>query len=74
MNLSQVQQGEYAVVIRVHTQERIKERLKMLNVYENAKIKVVGRSLFKSSLLLEVGGIRLGLRRELAEKIEVVRL
>ena len=46
----------------------------MLNVYENATIKVVGRSLFKSSLLLEVKGIRLGLRRELAEKIEVVRL
>ena len=74
MNLSQVQQGEYATVIQVHTQEGIKQRLKMLNVYENATIKVVGRSLFKSSLLLEVEGIRLGLRRELAEKIEVVRL
>ena len=54
MNLSQVKNGEYATIIQINTEESVKQRLKMLNVYPNAKVHVVKRSLFKSSLLLEV--------------------
>lgn len=74
MNLSQVKNGEYATIIQINTEESVKQRLKMLNVCPNAKVQVVKRSLFKSSLLLEVNGVRLGLRREIAEQIKVLRL
>lgn len=73
MNLAEIKNGESAIVIRVDTEENIRQRLRMLNVYPGEKVKVVRRSLLKSSLLLEMDGIRLGLRRELAERIRVIR-
>lgn len=73
MNLSQIKKGESAVVIRVDADQNIRERLRMLNVFPSAEVKVVRYSLFRSSILLEVGGIRLGIRRELAEHIGVLR-
>ena len=74
MNLSQIKNGESATVIQVTTEESIKQRLKMLNVYPSARIKVVKRSLLKSSLLLEVEGVRLGIRQDLAKQIKVIPL
>ncbi len=72
MNLAQIKNGEEAVVIQVNAEENIRARLRMLNVCPGAKVKVVKRSLLSSSLLLEADGVRLGLRRELAENIRVL--
>lgn len=73
MNLSQIKNGESVAIIQVVTEENIKQRLKMLDVCPGSKVTVVRRSLFGGSLLLEVNGVRIGLRRELAEQIKVLR-
>ena len=73
MNLAQIKKGESAVIIRVDAERGVRERLRMLNVFPGSEVRVVRHSLFRSSLMLEVGGIRLGLRRELAEHIGVLR-
>lgn len=73
MNLAQVKKGESAVILRVDAEQSIRERLRMLNVAPGMRIKVIRYSFFKSSMLLESDGLRIGLRRELAEKISVMQ-
>ena len=73
MNLAQVKKGESAVILRVDAEQSIRERLRMLNVAPGMSIIVIRYSIFKSSMLLESDGLRIGLRRELAEKISVMQ-
>ena len=73
MNLAQVKKGESAVILRVDAEQSIRERLRMLNVAPGMRIQVIRYSIFKSRMLLESDGLRIGLRRELAEKISVMQ-
>lgn len=66
--------GEYARVERVGTDELTGERLRMLNVDVGAKIRLLKNSFFGRTYLIEADGVRLGVRRSVAEKILVERL
>ncbi len=72
MKLSEVKNGTVATIVQVDTDDVTRQRLKMLNVYPNASVQVIKRSLLNSSILLEAGGVRIGLRQEIAEKINVI--
>lgn len=58
----------------VTTDELTGERLRMLNVGVGAKIRLLKNSFFGRTYLIEADGVRLGLRRSVAEKIFVERL
>lgn len=50
--------------------EKAKNRLYMLNVYAGAQVTLVRRAPF-GGVMLEAGGVRLALGKNLAEKISV---
>lgn len=74
MDLMQVAKGEYATVIRVKTEEKIRMRLKTFGVYPGIRVKVLRRSLFSGNILLEIGGAQIGVSKEIAEQISVMKI
>lgn len=71
MYLNEVKSGFSCRVVNVHTDKKTADRLKMLNVYGGATVKVEGRSLLKKNLLLYSDGVRTAIRADEAEKITV---
>lgn len=74
MKLTQLKNGEKCVIREVNAESRLKTRLKMLNVYEGEKAEIIACSPLKKNLLLLVGGLRVGIRKELAERITVEKI
>lgn len=72
--LNELKAGECAVVVKIETDKDVRERLKMLNVFVGAKVRMVKTAFFKSTFLIEADGVRVGMRKNPAEKIFVVRL
>ena len=71
MTLNSLKIGEYAKVKRVSTDGLTRERLKMLNVFVGAKIRLLKSSFFGRTYLIVADGVRLGIRKSTAEKILV---
>ena len=65
--------GESAKIAEIAAPDDVRERLKMLNVRPGAEVTLVKAVFFRSTFLLNAGGVRLGLRKSLAEKISVIR-
>ena len=72
MDLMQVGKGKCATVIRVKTEEKTRMRLRTFDIYPGVRVKVVRRSLFSGSILLEINGALVSVGREIAEKISVM--
>lgn len=73
MKVSEMKAGESARVIAVAAEKKAAERLKMLNVYEGARITLVRRAPFGGGVMLEAGGVRLACGEKLAEGISVAK-
>lgn len=71
MNVLQLKAGESAKVTHIAANEKAKNRLYMLNVYAGAQVTLVRRAPFGGGVMLEAGGVRLALGKNLAEKISV---
>ncbi len=63
--------GERAAIMRVGAEGGALARLDALGVRAGAEVEAVAFSLFKSSILISCGSVRLAMRRALAEKISV---
>lgn len=73
MTVCDLKKGERAVVVRVETDEPLKERLRMLNVTGNRKITLLKTTPFGKTFLLGAGSAMVALRREVALAIKVTR-
>ena len=73
MTLNELKRGDSAVVLRTDVPSPIRERLRSLNVYPNAKITVVKVSPMKKTYLLQAGNSQVAMRREIADIIREFR-
>ena len=69
--LKQLRAGECARIENIDAPAEVRERLKMLNVFPGAEIRLIKSVFFGSTFLLEASGVRVGVRGGLAEKIFV---
>ena len=60
------------LITAVTAEKRIERRLKELGIFVGAHVFLVAFSPLKSSVLLEVGDVRVAVSRSVANKIEVV--
>lgn len=70
MKLSEAKLNTYYKILKIE-ECSLKERLLILGFTKNTKIKVVKKSVFKETLLVEIIGGALALRKQLAENIIV---
>ena len=61
-------------MVKIETDKDVKERLKMLNIFVGAKVRMAKTAFFKSTFLIEADGVRAGMRKNPAEKIWVVKV
>lgn len=71
MSVFDLNVGDRAKVVRLNFDGAAANRLFSLGFSSGKEIKILGFSLFKSSVLLGIGANRVALRREEAEKLEV---
>ncbi len=69
MTVFSLKVGESAQIERLVLSESAKARLNSLGIYEGSAVTSLGFSLFKSSILLSCGAVRVAMRKSLAEKI-----
>lgn len=71
MTVLDLEVGESAIIDKISADGGAGERLRSLGFVSGRKITVLGYSLFKSSVLLSCGSVRLAARKVLAGKIGV---
>ncbi len=71
MTVFSLRVGEYATVTKINVTGGARERLASLGVRRGGKVRILGYSMFGSSVLIACGAVRVAVRRSLAEKIEV---
>lgn len=71
MMLHELKRGDSAVILRTDVPSPIRERLRSLGVYPNAKITMLKVSPFKKTYLLQAGSSQVAMRREIAALIRV---
>lgn len=71
MTVFDLKKGDCARVTRVNTDGGARSRMDALGLVAGARIEVLGYSLFRSGVLISFGGVRLGMRKKVAETIEV---
>jgi len=72
MNLSELQTGEKAVIVKVNGHGSFRKRLIEMGFIQGKKVKVVLNAPLKDPIEYEILGYKVSLRREEARKIEVV--
>ena len=73
MTVFDLQRGDSATISRINLSGSALSRLNALGINSGERIDVLSFSLFKSSVLISCAAVRVGIRRELAQKIEVRR-
>jgi len=71
MRLNQLHKGDRALIVRIHAQKPLKDRLHSFGVMRGEEITVKGCSIGKQTMEIEAGSTLIALRAEEAEKIEV---
>lgn len=71
MRIFDLKAGDAAVITKMNIGGAALERLTALGIKAGRRIEVLSFSLFKSSVLISCNAVRVGLRKSLAEKIEV---
>ena len=71
MSVFDLKKGESAIIKSCNLSGSAATRLQALGIAAGRKITVLSFSLFKSSVLIGCGAVRLGLRAALAREIEV---
>lgn len=73
MTVFDLKQGEKAKILQISCSGAARARLSALGVKEGEEIEVLSFSLFKSGVLISCGWVRVGLRKMLAQRIEVAK-
>ena len=73
-DLNELKSGEYAKILSVDAEKDVKERLRMLGIAPNEKVKMLKKIFFGRECLLQTAFGRVGMRRECAQKIKIARL
>ena len=71
MTVFDLKKGEVAKIERINIEGGARARLSSLGIKEGEDVEVLSFSLFRSSILLLVGAVRIGIRKGLASKIFV---
>lgn len=71
MTVFDLKRGEKAKIEKINIEGGARSRLFSLGVKEGGEIEVLSFSLFRSSVLLMAGAVRVGIRKSLANKIFV---
>lgn len=71
MTVFNLKKGEIAIIERMNIEGGARSRLSALGIKEGEKIEVLSFSLFRSSVLIMAGAVRVGIRKSLASKIFV---
>lgn len=71
MSVFDLKKGECAYIKSCNLSGNASSRLLSLGVTAGKKVTVIAFSLFKSSVLLSCGAVRLAIRKGLAQQIEV---
>lgn len=71
MTVYGLKKGEKATIISISFGGSARARLSSLGVTEGKTIKILSFSLFKSAVLISCGFVRVGVRKALANRIEV---
>ena len=74
MTVLDLKKGDKAIVKRVNLSGGAAARLASLGLKNNTCVTILSFSLFKSAVLLSFNAVRLGIRRPIAEQIEVERV
>ena len=72
MNLAEVKTGQKAVIVKVHGHGGFRKRLIEMGFIQGKQVKVVMNAPLKDPVEYEILGYRISLRREEAEKIDVI--
>lgn len=72
--LTKLNAGDGARILSISADEKLVGRLRAFNLYCGAKLRLLQRSFFGATYLVEAEGVRVGIRRALAQKIYVIRL
>lgn len=72
MNVFDLKMGEVAKIKRIDLTGSALERLLSLGIAVGETVEVLSYSLFKGSVLISCNAVRVGVRKSLAKKIEVV--
>lgn len=73
MRVFDLQMGDIATITKIDVSGGARERLYALGVKEGERIEVISFSLLKSSVLISCNAVRVGLRKSMAQRIEVER-
>lgn len=73
MGIFDLKRGESAEIVAIRVSGGAAERLSALGVAAGKKITVLSYSLFKTSVLLQCGYVRVGVRKSVARGLEVRR-
>lgn len=71
MNLKEIRRGEEYEILTVNLNDPLLSRLRSLGLTRGAKVEKIGDSLLKKSILVNLGGVRVGIGKRVAERIEV---
>ena len=71
MKLTECMKGCSATVVKLHAQGALKQRLVSFGVMKGAQVQLLGFAPAKSTVEIKVGRMRLALRNEEAQLIEV---
>jgi len=71
VKLTECMKGCSATVVKLHAEGALKQRLVSFGVMKGAKVQLLGFAPAKSTVEIKVGRMRLALRKEEAQLIEV---
>ena len=74
MKLTELTKGEKAEIIKIDAEKALRDRLTSFGVMRGEELLVKGCSLAKQTMEIEVGSTLIALRKDEAEKIEVLKI
>lgn len=73
MTVFDLKKGDEAKVISIKLEGGAVARLTALGLKMGTRVQILSFSLFKSAVLIAFGAVRIGIRKSLAQKIEVAK-
>ena len=74
MNLSELEKGDEAVIVKIETDTSLKSRLVSFGISKGSELRVEACSVGKQTMEILVDGTLVGLRSNEAKQIEVKKL
>ena len=74
MKLSELKKGEEALIVKIDTDDSLRDRLFSFGISKGSQLYIENCSLAKQTISVEVEGTKVGLRVSEASQIEVERV